>query len=146
MWQKLKHEQSLIKKSTNFVHQTTHKKYVLNLHQQFQLGYFIMTHLFPPFWGGLNCFMPFNLTTNSPGNQAYYHGNQRVHLNKALITDSQYAIPTFISPVLGVFITSIIDKIQILPIGDQIFGSSERRNPKERLTSVRWLHQKMFRN
>ena len=48
-----------------------------------------MTHLFPPFWGGFNCFMPFNLTTtNSPGNQAYYHGNQRVHLNKALITDS----------------------------------------------------------
>ena len=105
-----------------------------------------MTHLFPPFWGGFNSFMPFNLTTNSPGNQAYYHGNQRVHLNKALITDSLYAIPTFISPVLGVFITPIIDKIQILPIGDQIFGSSERRNPKERLTGVRRLHQKMFRN
>lgn len=146
MWQKLKHEQSLIKKAQILCIKPHTKKYVLNLHQQFQLGYFIMTHLFPPFWGGLNCFMPFNLTTNSPGNQAYYHGNQRVHLNKALITDSQYAIPTFISPVLGVFITSIIDKIQILPIGDQIFGSSERRNPKERLTSVTWLHQKMFRN
>ena len=51
---------------------------------------------------------------------------------------------TFLCPILGIFIASIINKFQVFTIGNQILRSFERWDPKKTIEKTKQCESQVF--
>ena len=55
------------------------------------------------------------------------------NVSKYTVKRPNFVSCTFLCPILGIFVTSIINKLQVFTVGNQILRSFERWNPMKKI-------------